>query len=649
MSAERIIGVDFGTSTSVIRVKRYENGQPVGEKLETKEVTFGGGSSTVPTLVMKKDGDDSLVYYGHEAQQKKRHFTNFHSFKVDLESTDPVKREQARKLTREFFGFMANQYKEQSEGGHLGNLDDKERTIISYPVKWSQETKQFMLDTAEKAGFPNVSGLDEAQAAIKAVTVMSAEHLEQNGLLYSGVPSNILLIDMGAGTTDLVLCRYTPGTEDDVEILNTWPKSGDILFGGKEIDSLLQNFFLDKMEEEDARTVFHHVGADKFKSWKEENVSPALRNHDSVSDFEALDSCVDMMGIDMEEYCLDRHGFEECLKNYLKQFPILINDCIGNSGIKGADVDLVIVTGGHSQWYFVQEMLAGNMPQLGNVDLPKIKENPSRIIPISRPQETVALGLAYNDICVKIAVNSEQEEERRRKAEEERRRKAEEECRREEERRQEEEQNRREEAQMQEEIRKNEVLQEDFDAVEKEYTSESEFEFGHMGEDLFIRKYTGKSAFVSIPPMVHGRKVVAIGDDAFTKKLGNKIIGGIKQLETVIIPDTVRKIGAYAFYGCKYLNTVMAHKNIEFIGGNAFFDCINLQTIDFGMGVCRDRTVMFPKNLQEIGRNAFDQLVGLTQICLLKEVTLSKNTKIYNTLGGKTFSGKKCKISYYED
>ncbi len=31
MSVERIIGIDFGTSTSVIRVKRYNKGQPMGD------------------------------------------------------------------------------------------------------------------------------------------------------------------------------------------------------------------------------------------------------------------------------------------------------------------------------------------------------------------------------------------------------------------------------------------------------------------------------------------------------------------------------------------------------------------------------------------------------------------------------------------
>lgn len=416
MAVERIIGVDFGTSTSVIRIKRYENGNPIGEKLETKEVVFGGNGAMVPTLIMKKDDDASVCYFGYEAQQKKKKFTNFHSFKMDLESSDAAKRAQARLLTEEFYGYLAKQYKSQSDGGHLGNSDDKERTIISYPVKWSEETKNFMLETAKKVGFPNVTGMDEAQAAIQAVIVMSTDHMQKHGLLKAGVGTNILLIDMGAGTTDLVLARYVPGDTPKTEVLNTWPKSGDIQFGGREIDNLLQNFFRDMLDEEDAQTVFRRIGSDKFKSWKEETVSPALGKRDTVSDFEVLDSCVEMMGVELEEYCLDRGAFEDCLADYLKQFPELVNGCLRDAGMSGSDVDLVIVTGGHSQWYFVNEMLSGEMPRFGSLDLPKIRENPARIIPITRPQETVALGLAYSGIHFDLSAGTAQDVQERKVA-----------------------------------------------------------------------------------------------------------------------------------------------------------------------------------------------------------------------------------------
>ena len=404
MAVERIIGVDFGTSTSVIRVKRYQNGKPLGEKLDTKGVIFGNGmGEMVPTLIQRKDDEESVAYYGYAAQQKRRKHTTSHSFKVDLESSEPDKRALARKLTEEFFAFMGKQYRDQSDGGHLGDAGDKERTIISYPVKWSEETKQFMIAAARKAGFPEVFGMDEAQAAIHAVTIMSEDHLRKNNLLVNGKASNILLIDMGAGTTDLVLCRHTPGATPKTEILTTWPKSGEILFGGREVDHLLQGFFRDFMEPEDLERALKSVGIDQFKSWKEESVSPALAKNDAVTDFFALDNYAYIVGIEMDEYSLDRAGFEKCLGDYLKQLPELINGCIENASIKGSDIDLVIVTGGHSQWYFVKEMLTGKMPQFGKIELAQIQKDPSRVIPITRPQETVALGLVYSPIQVVIA------------------------------------------------------------------------------------------------------------------------------------------------------------------------------------------------------------------------------------------------------
>jgi hypothetical protein len=73
-------------------------------------------------------------------------------------------------------------------------------------------------------------------------------------------------------------------------------------------------------------------------------------------------------------------------------------------------IDLVVLTGGHSQWYFVKEILCGNwMPGLegepdsgSGVNLTKIKQEPFRIVTTPRPQETVARGLAMSGVPLKI-------------------------------------------------------------------------------------------------------------------------------------------------------------------------------------------------------------------------------------------------------
>lgn len=709
MAVDRIIGVDFGTSTSVIRVKRYENGNPTGDKLETKEVIYGGMGSVVPTLVLQKnDPNAPTCCFGYEAQQRRKNYTYHHSFKMDLESADPEKRAQARDLTEKFFGYLARQYKSQSEGGHLGDSSDREHTIVSYPVKWREETKAFMLETARTAGFPNVTGMDEAQAAIQAVVVMSGDHLRRYGLLQNGVASNILLIDMGAGTTDLVLTRYTPGENDKMEVLNTWPKSGDLRFGGREIDQLLQNFFRDRMTPEQADMVFRRVGIDKFKSWKELSVSPTLADNQAVEEFSEFDVQVEYE----VEYCLDRAALEDCLSDYLNQFPRLINGCLEAARMQGAEVDLVIVTGGHSQWYFVREMLRGNMPRFGEVNLSRIRENPERIISVSRPQETVALGMAYSGIHMEFSTPAQPVESAKTEAE---RPGAAEQSRPQAQYTESPEQPGRPayEApewkpsapdplaaayntwegvkkaariasdsiqktvqQTTEEIRKKQLEEarrraeaSRIDPERIPVTPEDEFEIGSvLGKDCYIKKYIGVRTLVSIPSHIRGRKVVGIGRSAFGAFL---LPDANRTVEAVVIPDTVTEIGSFAFANCinlKYLQakavqkietsafgncskleTAVFSRNVSSIGASAFVGCWNMKKMDFGMGEAREGQVILAPNLKTIGEQAFyrNDLPRPTAP-IFREVLMSRRTKVRDLPGFKVFPPKFCDVFYYD-
>lgn len=409
MSIERIIGIDFGTSTSVIRVKRYENGKPVGigTRLDTQKVF-----DLVPTVIQEVNGHR---YYGEEAVAPKgKNAIIYRNFKLDLESDDECKRNIAKGLTEAFLSFLADAYQTDSEGGHLGESTDLERTIISYPVKWCDDTKNFMVEATRKAGFPNVEGMDEAQAAIHAVVVQNEKILLAKKYLQENIPTTILLIDMGAGTTDLVLCRYTPGKQPKNEILATWPKEGDVLFGGSEVDRLLRYYvselFVDKSQSE---TLLKRIPMEQFKAWKETVVAKVLENNETVDQFYTLDDLADMLEIEMKPYSLDRLAFETCASNYLKQFPKLINGCLNAADMQGEQVDLVVLTGGHSQWYFANEIIAGKMPNISSVIFPHIAQNTSRIIRVAHPQETAALGMVFSPLAVNFKNNEQNNYEKK--------------------------------------------------------------------------------------------------------------------------------------------------------------------------------------------------------------------------------------------
>ncbi len=114
--------------------------------------------------------------------------------------------------------------------------------------------------------------------------------------------------------------------------------------------------------------------------------------------FASLQQIEMALGIDMVFDPIDRNRFETLTSEYLTILPNMVSDILKDANLTGNDIDLVLLSGGHSQWYFVREMLTDRLPQYGQVALDKIKADPERIVSLARPQETVALGLVYKSI-----------------------------------------------------------------------------------------------------------------------------------------------------------------------------------------------------------------------------------------------------------
>ena len=66
---------------------------------------------------------------------------------------------------------------------------------------------------------------------------------------------------------------------------------------------------------------------------------------------------------------------------------------------KPEDVELLIITGGHSKWYIVPEYLLGKKGyiNLPSINFAKIRQSPLRLVQSKDPQETVAVGLCHLD------------------------------------------------------------------------------------------------------------------------------------------------------------------------------------------------------------------------------------------------------------
>ncbi|MCL2513903.1 MAG: Hsp70 family protein, partial [Oscillospiraceae bacterium] len=124
-----------------------------------------------------------------------------------------------------------------------------------------------------------------------------------------------------------------------------------------------------------------------------------------------IDVIASAFNSDIEFPELSRDVFEDMFQDYLCRFTGMINDCFDDAGFDKSKLDYVILTGGHSQWYFAEEILTGKQTKFGRVGLDKIASDKSRVIRLSKPQETVALGLVYQPININARAAAEETED----------------------------------------------------------------------------------------------------------------------------------------------------------------------------------------------------------------------------------------------
>ena len=112
--------------------------------------------------------------------------------------------------------------------------------------------------------------------------------------------------------------------------------------------------------------------------------------------------------------------------------------------------------------------------------------------------------------------------------------------------------------------------------------------------------------------------VTSIGDWAFANN---------KYVETVEIPDSIKKIGKGAFYNCVKLQSITIPEGVTALSANTFEKCLYLEEVNLGSKLksigdeafydCRRlRTLDIPASVTEIGEEAFTNCRSLTNLTI---------------------------------
>lgn len=404
-----IVGIDFGTSTTVVRgcIEGDDNLYPIKHN----------DSSVIPTLIYitedgrKLFGKDAESYIANSYKGKA-----VSNFKMGLASADMSKKEEAKGYIKEYLRFIYDLFVAQK---HQFPAYREMKVRVSYPAKWTSDMAEFMINAVKEAGFgPNVDGMTEPEAASCYSLKKRMDELQRKGILRPNKKANVMMLDMGAGTSDISIFQVSVGKQGDIFLdgVLSYPSVSEAnSCGGREIDAMLSAYICKRFNIPEK-----HFTPAMAKMWKENIVSPSLTNNAPVTQAPSnVEMILSVLGNDdkLNGFVFSRTQFEAETTAHWENLYRIICDAFNQyrnapatPNIGPEDIDLVLITGGHAKWYCVDELILGRgvngyigTGKVGKaLNFAKIKQDPSRIIREALPHETVADGMCLRDTAVKI-------------------------------------------------------------------------------------------------------------------------------------------------------------------------------------------------------------------------------------------------------
>jgi len=382
MSAYYSLGLDFGTSNSCLTYATFDqsgDGRLAEEPRRRPEAIAFNHERTIPSVVFVGEQAGGGALFGQLAEERAAGYPalTHQGFKLQLGALGPPGQE-AFDLTRDFLGHLCSR---ASEFVPLGRGDAMVETVVGHPVQWSPDQRELTRQAAEAAGFPNVRLEDESIAALYS-------HLCDDSV--AGRPEaggRVLMIDMGGGTTDFAFLEM-PRRAGERPVSTPVDVRGDVAawgdgqtsYGGRDVDRLLLEHLSSEWGD-DALTLSRPWLMREMRRFKE-HFSNQIR--EGIPDYETMWLVNDIP----RRVRLDREGFERVVGPYIAHFPRLVRAALKAMNVAPRQVSHVLLTGGHSRWYWVDECLAEIFPHI-------TKDN-GRLLRHPEPEESVAKGLAYS-------------------------------------------------------------------------------------------------------------------------------------------------------------------------------------------------------------------------------------------------------------
>jgi molecular chaperone DnaK len=368
----RIIGIDLGTTNSLVAWLDPQTGQP-------KCIPGPYGSTLCPSVV-SLDPDGSIVV-GEAARRRlltqperaiysvKRLMgrgpadvqdeLKLFPFRIDPSSKNVIRIKLGEKVFTppEISAFILRELKNWAEV-HFGEPVD--RAVITVPAYFNDAQRQATKDAGKIAGLEVLRLVNEPTAAALAYGL----HEKQRG--------KVAVYDFGGGTFDISVLKLISTTEGDIfQVLST---NGDTHLGGDDIDNLLQAFVHELILQHDEIDFSPH--GELAQELRRALIE--VKHQLSISETATLRFSLPNGTIFTHDFT--RGALDALIRPVVDRTMGPVKQALADAQIKPNDVDEVVLVGGTTRTPLIRRTVAESFGRKPHIEL--------------NPDEVVALGAA---------------------------------------------------------------------------------------------------------------------------------------------------------------------------------------------------------------------------------------------------------------
>jgi molecular chaperone DnaK len=387
MAEEKIIGIDLGTTNSVVAV--MEGG-------EVQVIPNQEGNRLTPSVVAFTDKGDVLV--GDPAKRQaitnpKRTIYSIKRFmgrrreetaseeklvpyKIVGGPDEPVKVEVNGKLYTppEISAFILRKLKEAAEA-HLGQKVRK--AVVTVPAYFNDAQRQATMDAARIAGFDTDWEIEDPQTGKKARQRMRIINEPTAASLAYGLDrkknEKIAVFDLGGGTFDISILDVGEGVFE-VKSVN-----GDTHLGGDDFDQVLIDYIAEEFKKENGIDLRKDQMALQRLKEAAERAKKDL-SQQATTDINLPFITADASGPKHLQLSITRSKFEQLVEPLVSRCRGPVEKALKDAGYKASDIDEVVMVGGMTR-----------MPRIGQLVKEIFGKEGHRGV---NPDEVVAIGAA---------------------------------------------------------------------------------------------------------------------------------------------------------------------------------------------------------------------------------------------------------------